>query len=183
MLQVAAVLNQRPVAARMFNEDEFDPVVPRDLLLGKPACYKNELAEHWDGEILEATGLLKSLDKVREFVGLWWNKWLAQVVPLLTPRRKWRQEVRALKVGDVVMVVTRSKLGPGSFRLARIDEVHPDVHGVVRTVTVLLRNRRRGRGERWNVCKGELERQVMPVQRLAVLLPVEETWGEAGHGA
>ena len=180
LLQVAAILNQRPITARMYDEDEFDPVVPRDLLLGRPSCYTNDLAVHWDGEILEATGLIQSLDKVREFVALWWQKWLAMAIPMLAPRRKWRVEVRALKVGDVVVLVCRSALGPGSYRLGRIGEVHPDVHGVVRTLTVEVRNRRRARGEGLAVCKAGVEKIQVPVQRVAVILPVEETWGSGG---
>ena len=138
---------------------------------------------HWDGEILEATGLLKSLEKVREFVGLWWKKWLDMAVPMLAPRRKWQKEVRALKVGDVVIVVCKAALGPGSFRLGKVEEVHPDVHGVVRTVSLSVRNRRRGRGERAGRCAAGVELAQVPVQRVAVLLPVEETWGVAGLAA
>ena len=133
--------------------------------------------------MVKATGLIKSLERVREFVGLWWRKWMDQAVPLLAPRRRWRQEVRAVKVGDIVMVVTKSALGPGSFRLAKIEQVHPDVHGVVRTVTLAVRNRRRGAREPGVVCKAGTESHVVPVQRIAVLAPVEETWGRAGLSA
>ena len=183
LLQVAAIFNQRPIAACTYNDDDFDPVVPRDLLLGKPACCINKLAVYWDGKVVKATGLIKSLEKVREFVSLWWRKWMDQAVPLLAPRRQWRQEVRLVKVGDIVMVVAKSALGPGSFQLARIEHVHPDVHGVVRTVTLAVRNRRRGAREAGAVCRAGTESHVVPVQRIAVLAPVEETWGQAGLSA
>ena len=47
-------------------------------------------------------------------------------------------EWRALQVGDVVILLEPKKLGPGSYRLAMVSELHPDERGIVRTVTVSL---------------------------------------------
>ena len=54
-----------------------------------------------------------------------------------------------------------------------IDELFPDETGVVRTVSLKMQSRRRrGKGMTVEFCR-------MAVQRLVVLLPVEERW-EAG---
>ena len=78
---------------------------------------------------------------------------------------------RTAKVGDVVMLLEPKKVGPASYRLALVSAVHPDAEGHVRTVTLSLPNRRR-RGQ-----QGAKVEVKMAVQRLAMLLPVEEQGG------
>ena len=56
------------------------------------------------------------------------------------------------------------------YRLALVSEVHPDEGGLVRMVTVDIRDRRK-RGD-----KPVPRRLILAVQRLAVILPVEERW-------
>ena len=75
-------------------------------------------------------------------------------------------------MGDIVILRGDAKLGREPFRLAKVLECHPDEQGITRTVSILLRNRRRARPG-----PGEVMR--MAVQRLSILLPVEEQW-EAG---
>ena len=79
---------------------------------------------------------------------------------------------RGLTPSYIGLLLSAAKLGPGSYRLARIQEVHPDARGVVRTVTIAFPSRRK-RGH-----QGRQEEMRMGVQRLAVLLPVEEQWQE-----
>ena len=66
-----------------------------------------------------------------------------------------------------VLLKADKKLGPGTFRLARVSAVQPDEEGDVRTVTIQVRSRR-------NVRKTVMEDIRMAVQRLCVLLPIEE---------
>ena len=72
----------------------------------------------------------------------------------------------------MVLLLSTAKLGPGSYRLGLVREVVPDPQGLVRTVVVALKSRRRRGAGTW------VEEQRMAVQRLAVLLPVEERWGQ-----
>ena len=62
------------------------------------------------------------------------------------------------------------------YRLARVMDVHPDVPGVVRSVTVGTRNLKKAAKERPQVCKSGLVQQVVPVQRLVIVLPANEMW-------
>ena len=107
LLQVSAVLNLRPIAARVFTEDDFDPVVPRDLLLGPPACFKNRLALFWAGDVLESAGAVQSLERVVEYVRVWWSKWAPMAASMLSPRRKWRTASRSVKQGDIVVICSK----------------------------------------------------------------------------
>ena len=65
----------------------------------------------------------------------------------------------------------------GEYRLARVKEVHPDAHGIVRTATVFMRPR----DSREKVTNEPPYLKSKPpfelklgVQRLVVMLPVEE---------
>ena len=135
--------------------------------MGRVSGYRGTRVE---GDL--TSSLSDRLEKVARLVDLWWERWQSAAFSLFTPRRKWRQEVRALQVGDVVLLLSSGKLGPGSYKLARVSELLPDEEGVVRTV-VITHSSRRKRG------RVALESSRMAVQRLAVLLPVEERW-EAG---
>ena len=73
------------------------------------------------------------------------------------------------------MLITPSKLGKGSYRLERAEEIHSDHKGVVRTVTIAYRGKVRATGEKPEELKASLTRATMAVQWLVVLLPAEET--------
>ena len=57
--------------------------------------------------------------------------------------------------------------------MARVLDVHPDSHGVVRTVTVGLRGKDRTHDVR-NYVPRPLERLIIGIQRLAVICPKED---------
>ena len=67
-------------------------------------------------------------------------------------------------------------MGRDKFRVAIVNAVHPDNHGVVRTVTVGLRDNRKSRREKRNEAKTPQTQMTVGIQRLVVLLPVDETW-------
>ena len=80
-------------------------------------------------------------------------------------------------MGDVVLVQYSSKVSKADYRLARVSQVHPNPHGLVRTVTVAMRPR----DSREQVSKDPpylknkpLTQLSLGVQRVVVVLPVEE---------
>ena len=78
-------------------------------------------------------------------------------------------------MGDAVILISATPLGKKEYRLGLVKAIFPDSEGVVRTVRVgLLSRRRRARVS----VQGPMltEEVIMAVQRLAVILPVEETW-------
>ena len=78
-----------------------------------------------------------------------------------------------MAVGDGVLSQADHKLQKEVYRLAVVEELHPDERDRVRTVTLLLQDRRK----RGSIPEARSVRMV--VQRLAVVWPVEEKW-EAG---
>ena len=66
------------------------------------------------------------------------------------------------------------QLGSDKYVLGRVSKLIPDKHERVRTVIICLRNNRKGAREGPRTCKaGTCELQVA-VQRLVVILPVED---------
>ena len=82
-------------------------------------------------------------------------------------------ENRALQPGDIVHVLYDKKIAKGIYRLGRILTVHPDAHGIVRTVTVGMRHQDRREAILPYVPR-DLDQYRLGVQRVAVILPVEE---------
>ena len=104
---------------------------------------------------------------------MWWQQWLTQVLSHLVPYRRWKIEFRPLRIGDIVLVNYDRKLKKPEYKLAKILDVHPDGHGIVRTVTVGLR-RSNVREKSLPYVGKPLERMKIGVQRLAVVCPIEE---------
>ena len=168
----ANIVNQRPLAVRTFSQDEIRSITPNDLLLGR-----NKLPVQPSEIYGENDNINLRLTYIRELEKLWWDEWLKQVFPSLVPYNKWRTEFRNPQVGDIVLVHYPSRASKGDYRLARISAVHPDPHGIVRTVTVIMRPR----DKREKVTADPPHLKPKPpvelslgIQRLAVILPVEE---------
>ena len=164
LLEVAHLINQRPLTVRMYEDGEYFPVAPADLLLGRACGYRGTS----EGE----APMVEKLEKVSALVKAWWDRWQKAAFELFSPRKKWTRQQRNLEVGDVVLLRGDTKLGRPHYKLARVKQVLPDDDNVVRTVVIALKDgRRRGTGP-------ALREVPMAVQRLAVLLPAGEEWKE-----
>jgi hypothetical protein len=114
---------------------------------------------------------------IEEMENLWWEQWRKQVFPSLIPYKKWKVEHRNPRIGDIVLVHYPSKVSKGEYRLARITDVHPDQHGVTRTVTVGMRPRdarEKVSTKPPHLPSKPLVTPELAIQRIIVILPVEE---------
>ena len=164
---VANLVNQRPIAVRNHTEDELHAITPNDLLLQRSRnCVPG--ATYGDND-----SLTRRQQVMRELEETWWNMWVRQTLPHLVPYRKWKHEHRSLRPKDIVLVLYSKQVGKGDYRLGRVLRVHPDNHGIVRTVTVGLRGKERSVGTLPYVPK-PLEEITLGIQRVAVICPAEE---------
>ena len=78
-----------------------------------------------------------------------------------------------IKVGDICLLKTEAKMGPGTYRLCRVLETKPDEKGLVRTVVIGYRPRN-AKDYALPYNSKQLYTQDMAVQRLAVVATAEE---------
>ena len=170
--RAAAIINRRPIGVRHHGggDGEMCVITPELLLHGGRLCAGPEHGADLTEEFRTVSGHMAAMEQ--SFLN-WWRLWFEQVWESLVPYKKWRVEHRNVKVDDVVLLSYTSKVSAPSYRYGRVLQVHPDKHGVVRNVTVATKSRRVREKPRALVST-KLEEQYVPVQRLVMLLPVEE---------
>ena len=91
----------------------------------------------------------------------WWSRWVAEYLPTLQTRSKWRSENPGTwAIGDLVLVA-EDNLTPMHWPLARITALHTGNDGHIRAVRVQIATRR--------VYKTNCENSPPSVQRLIKL--------------
>ena len=105
-LQVAHILNSRPIGVRVLSEEVFHPITPNDLLLGRAARSR----EAWEAEQqVQAVDPRDALSQEEELCEKWWVEWSRLAFQLLLPRNKWNVQHGNLCVGDIVLLKYDSK--------------------------------------------------------------------------
>ena len=82
---------------------------------------------------------------------------------------------RNMSVGDVVLIQYSSKSAPGTYRLGRVSEVEIDDDNLVRTCVVQYKLIKSINDTNRNSTDDVVCKEVrVPIQRLVLILPVEE---------
>lgn len=136
LCQIEACLNSRPLYPISSSADSFEALTPGHFLVGQPL---NLLPEP-DVTHLKVNQL-DSWQKVQRLTVEFWNRWRDEYIATLQPRGKWRNRRDNIKP-DQLVLVKNDNTPPSAWELARVVAVHPDKHGLVRTVTL-----RRGKSE------------------------------------
>ena len=184
---VASILNSRPIYARWgarggSDTDYLSALTPNMLLTGRANV---ELPiRNYD----TSDKPLHRLQYVEEVVSQWWEQFMTQNFSSLVPRQKWLLERRNLCVGDVVLIKYEGKCSPGTYRLGVVCEVELSPDGLVRTATVEYSLLAELPEAERHLYKGITKKRIrVPVQRLVLILPVDERdpdllpGGQAGH--
>ena len=175
--KIAAVLNSRPVSARygprheQCDPDYLELVTPNMLLTGRSGV-DLPMREYTD----ESSPSIR-LAYREELERCWWERWKVLCFDSLFPTKSWTQERRGVAPGDVVLVSYQDKSKTGTYRLGVVDSVEVDQDGLVRTCQVRYRLVRSDLpAEQLRIYfKGLKFKSIrVPVQRLCVILPVEE---------
>ena len=78
-------------------------------------------------------------------------------------------------IGDVVLIEYKSKTAPGTYRLGRVKDIEVDEDLLVRTCTVTYKLVKPSSRNARDVFKDITTKEVrVPVQRLILIMPVEE---------
>ena len=171
---IASILNNRPIYARWGprggdDPDYLSPLTPNMLLTGR--ANSEVPVRSYD----QSDKPLLRLRYVEDCLAQWWNQYMAQNFTSLVPRQKWFLEKRNMRVGDVVLIQYEGKCKPATYRLGIVTDLEVDPDGLVRTVVVeyslLSELSEADRFSYKGVTKKKLK---VPVQRLVLILPVEE---------
>ena len=175
--KITSVLNSRPISARYGpRHTESDPdflelITPNMLLTGRSGI---DLPVR---EFMNEDCPSKRLAYRLELEHHWWERWKVLCFDSVLPTKSWYKEERGAKVGDIVLIsyVDKSKLG--TWKLGMVSSVEMDTDGLIRTCTVDYRLLRYDlpANEMKIYLSGLKFRQIrVPVQRLSMVLPVEE---------
>ncbi|XP_066016486.1 uncharacterized protein [Pocillopora verrucosa] len=150
LLEIANLLNQRPIGRIPNDPDDGAYLCPNDMLLGRAT------PEVPQGPFKDTRNLRKRVEFVQRIVDSFWKRWTRDVFPTLVPIKKWHVENRNVAVDDIVTVADQNAVR-GKWAVGRVTKVHPGADGRVRNVTV-------------KTATGEYSR---PVTKIAVIHPAE----------
>ena len=164
--EVAALMNERPIGIHPTDPDDEPYLCPNHLLLGRAS------ARAPSGPFLQAASLRQRFSLVQTIIDSFWKRWIREYFPSLIIRPKWHTARRNLRVGDVV-IIQDENIARGKWRMGKVCDVHPGADENVRNVSVHYKNLGEHRSELvyWGKDYTVIRR---PVQRLIVLLPVED---------
>ena len=150
LLEIANLVNQRPIGRVPNDPDDGAYLCPNDMLLGRASSQVPQ------GPFNETKNPRKRVEFIQQIVNSFWRRWTRDVFPLLVPRKKWNSDRRNVCVDDFVMVQDNKALR-GNWITGRVIEVYPGQDGRVRNLKV-------------KTPTGEYSR---PITKIAVVQPAE----------
>ena len=151
LVEVANLVNQRPIGRIPSDPDDGSYLCPNDMLLGRASSTVPQ------GPFRHTKNPRHRVEFVQKIVDSFWTRWTRDVFPSLLPRKQWHAEKRNVRVDDFVIVQASSAIR-GTWNVGRVVSVYPGEDGKVRNVKIKTRS-------------GEYER---PITKIAVIYPAEE---------
>ena len=171
--RIANILNDRPISVQRTKSDTNDadflaPLTPNMLITGRSGSGPPS-----EPIVFQDPREYRSF--VDELEQAWWYQYKVQYFHSLLPTRKWRDAKRNMVVGDVVLIQYSSKSAPGTYRLGRVSQIEVDTDNLVRTCTVTYKLVKPITDKNKNTVGDVVTKEIrVPVQRLVLILPVEE---------
>ena len=129
--RAASIVNDRPIGVRGLTEDDFQPLTPNMLLLGRSGGSSLPIAETQEENYRGASKYHE------ELLDVWWKQWRVQVFPHLLPYHSFKEAKRHknLRRGDICLLLYEGKIR-GTYKLCRVLETIVSDDGLVRMVKV-----------------------------------------------
>jgi hypothetical protein len=99
LLEVANLVNQRPIGRPTNDPDDGTYLYPSDLLLGRASSHVPQ------GPFLKTKNSRHRVEFLQQILDSFWKRWTRDVFPCLVSRKKWDVQRRDVKVKDIVMLV------------------------------------------------------------------------------
>ena len=132
--EVESLLNTRPLTHLSVDPHDSVPLTPNHLLI--PFFEAQEpLADPPSAQLADKHTFTHQQVIMKHF----WRRWLKEYTPRMTERRKWTEQVRNLRVNDVVLIIDENS-PRGKWPTGRVTAVRCSDDGVVRSATVKTKN-------------------------------------------
>ena len=116
LLEVANLVNQRPIGRIPNDPDDGSYICPNDVLLGRAS---SEVPQE---PFKETKNPRHRVEFVQKIVDSFWKRWSRDVFPSLVPRKQWQVERRNVRVDDIVAVANANAIR-GNWSIGRVLEV------------------------------------------------------------
>ena len=127
MCEVESMLNQRPLTYVSDDVNDYECLTPNHFLIGEPNNFSpTEISD-------KNVNLRKKWKVVQNASQIFWKRWIHEYLPLLTIRRKWNNQIRNIKIGDLALLKS-DNVRRTHWPLARITNTFPGRENIVRTV-------------------------------------------------
>ena len=167
LYEAANLMNERPIGRHRTSIDDGTYLSLNDLLLGRST---SRVAS---GPFRESSNPRHPYEFVQNIVKGFWKKWRRDYFPSLLIQPKWHTMHRDVKVGDIVLIQD-SNLTRGNWKLGKIVTANPSKDGKVRPADVCYKNPKPNESVKTYQGGGYITVK-RPVQRLIVIVPVEES--------
>ena len=174
--RISNVLNDRPLSVQKStlgypDADFLSPITPNMLITGRSGSRAPIDRDVNYDELPE-----QRLSYIEELERAWWYQYKVQYFTSLVPSQKWFHAKRNMFPGDIVLIEYKNKSFPGTYRLGRVKDVEVDPDdGLVRTCTVIYKLVKPSSKNTRDVFTDITSKEIrLPVQRLVLIMPVEE---------
>ena len=150
LMEIANLINQRPIGRMPNDPNDGSYLCPNDLLLGRTSSTTPQ------GPFRQTRNPRHRVEFVQKIIDTFWKRWKRDVFPNLIPRKKWTAERRNVRVDDIVVMEDANAVR-GSWTIGRIVNVYPGNDGRIRNVKV-------------KTASSEYQR---PITKIAVIYPSE----------
>ncbi len=166
-MEVANVMNERPIGSLPGADSELNMLTPNSLLLG---CATSTNPGGWHPQ---ETSNTSRFNLIQNLADEFWKRWTELCAPSLVLHPKWHTSQRNLKPGDVVLVFDDSSAIRGEYRLAIVRQVYAGDDDKVRKVSLAYKTYKVG--EKVADYSGAKDQVITrSVQRLVLIVPVDQ---------
>lgn len=165
--EAANLVNERPIGVHPTEPGDDVYLSPNHLMLGRSS------ARVPSGPFKQTSDPRLRFEFVQKLIDMFWKRWNRDYFPSLLIRQKWHVEKRNVKVGDVVLIQDSNAVR-GQWKMGRVTQAFPGDDERVRKVEVQYKcfppddKSKEYKGNSYTTIQ-------RPVQRLVVILPVEES--------
>jgi hypothetical protein len=135
--EVANVVNNRPLTGTVIEDPHEGVMTPNILLTGKEGLSALPPGDFPEDDVYSRKRWIVAQAVTEAF----WKAWKTEYLAMINERQKWTNQRKNLKVGDLVLLWDDS-VARNDWRTGRVASIKPGLDGLVRSVDVILANRK-----------------------------------------